>query len=276
MALTLAIGWTMPVLGQGTTETQVPPASPEVAPAARQPSVPPAAEAPAVAPLTVTTDAPRAGATPQTPAEQKEIIIEPESPHTDRGEKSRVRLPPAGPGREAFLREFIRVDPRANSPFVGRESISAKEFYGRIGRTDLVAESDGQTRKRIWLMSAATLVMAGSVAGGLVVLGNAQNINDPHCLVNGVAGYNECVDRANQTTLIGGLIIGLGVVVGGGILTWALLTPEMVTPPEETVRLATEYNRNLAVRHRAPSGAQLQILPSIGPQGASLTARLTF
>ena len=106
--------------------------------------------------------------------------------------------------------------------------------------------------------------------------GNAQNINDPHCLVNGVAGYNECVDRANQTTLIGGLIIGLGVVVGGGILTWALLTPEMVTPPEETVHLATEYNRNLAVRHGAPSGAQLQILPSIGPQGASLTARLTF
>ena len=72
------------------------------------------------------------------------------------------------------------------------------------------------------------------------------------------------------------MIIGTAIVVAGGILTWGLLTPEMVTPSEETVRLATEYNRNLAVRHGAPSGAQLQILPSIGPQGASLTARITF
>jgi len=221
----------------------------------------------------VTTDAPRTGAAAQDP---KEIIIEAESPHTDRGEKSRVRLPPPGPGREAFLREFIRVDPRANAPFVGTEFLSAKEFYGRIGRTDLVAASDGQTRKRIWLMSAATLVTAAGVAGGVVVLGNAQNLNDPRCFSNGNVSYNDCVDRANQTTLIGGLMVGLAVVVGGGILTWALLTPEMVTPPEETVHLATEYNRKLAVRHGAPEGAQLEILPSFGPKGGSLAFRLTF
>ena len=111
---------------------------------------------------------------------------------------------------------------------------------------------------------------------GVVVLGNVQNLNDPACFVNGQASYNNCVDRSKQTTLIGGLIIAGAVAVGGGILTWALTTPEMVTPSRETVRLATEYNRNLAIRHGAPSGAKLELLPSIGPGGASLSARLTF
>jgi hypothetical protein len=274
IAMTLAIAWTMPVLAQGTTEIQVPPSPAPAAPAA--PAARPAA------PLTVTGD------TPATPAAQmkapaagpagdpNEIIVESEGPNTDRGEGNRVRLPPPGPGRQAFLRDYIRVDPRANAPFVGTEFLSAKEFYGRIGRTDLVDASDARTRKRIWLMAAATLVTAAGVGVGAVVLGNAQSLNDPACFTNSNTSYNECVDRANQSTLIGGLIIGTAVAVGGGILTWALLTPEMVTPSEETVRLATEYNRKLAVRHGAPAGARLEILPSFGPKGASLSARLTF
>ena len=159
---------------------------------------------------------------------------------------------------------------------MGHEVISASEFYGRIGRPDLVAASDGQTRKRIWLMALATAVTAAGVTTGVVVLGNTQNLNDPACFVNGQTSYNDCVDRSKQTTLIGGLIIAGAVAVGGGILTWALITPEMVTPSQETVRLATEYNRNLAIRHGAPSGAKLELLPSIGPGGASLSARLTF
>jgi hypothetical protein len=298
IALALAIAWSVPAFAQGQPEIQVPetpppaaapapspaPAVPAAAPApAAPPTVTgdtppaaPAAAAPAAVPLTVTGDAGRSGPAVQQPADPKEIIVESDSPHTDRGEGNRVRLPPPGPGRQAFLKDYIRVDPRANAPFVGTDFLSAKEFYGRLGRTDLVAASDSQTAKRIWLMSAATLVTVAGVAGGVMILGNAQSLNDPRCFANGNVSYNDCVNRANETTLLGGLIIGLAVAVGGGILTWALLTPEMVTPPEETVRLATEYNRKLAVRHGAPEGAQLQFLPSVGPKGASLSFRLSF
>jgi hypothetical protein len=279
IALTLAIAWSTPVLSQGTTGAQVPP-EPTSTPAASTDPAPSSAPlttpAPATsqAPLRVQAPAgkPVGGATTDPP---DIIIIDPEGPGTDRGESSRVRLPPPGPGREAFIRDFLRVDPKSNTPFVGHEVISASEFYGRIGRPDLVAASDGQTRKRIWLMALATAVTAGGVTAGVVVLGNAQSLNDPACFVSQTS-YNNCVDRSKQTTLIGGLMIAGAVAVGGGILTWALTTSEMVTPPQETVRLATEYNRNLAIRHGAPSGAKLELLPSIGPGGASLSARLTF
>jgi hypothetical protein len=272
IALTLAVACSAPALAQ---ETATPPGpvvtepAPSSAPLTTQ--GPPAASP---APLTIQAPAgkPAGGATNDPP----EIIVDPEGPGTDHGESSRVRLPPPGPGREAFLRDFLRVDPKSNTPFVGNKEMSASDFYGRIGRPDLVAASDGQTRKRIWLMAAATLVTAAGVGAGVLVLSNAQSLNDPACFVNGNTSYNTCVDRNHQTTLIGGLIIAGAVAAGGGVLTWALTTQEMVTPSKETVRLATEYNRNLAVRHGAPAGATLQLLPSIGPQGASLSARLTF
>jgi hypothetical protein len=283
-ALALAIAWSVPAFAQGQPEIQVPQTPPPAAtpaPSTVSGDAPPAATAPAAAapaavPLTVTGEAGRSAPAMQQPANPNEIIVESDSPLTDRGEGNRVRLPPPGPGRQAFLKEYIRVDPRANAPFVGTDFLSAKEFYGRIGRTDLVAASDSQTAKRIWLMSAATLVTVAGVAGGVLVLSNAQSLNDPRCFSNGNTSYNDCVNRANETTLIGGLIIGLAVAVGGGILTWALLTSEMVTPPEETVRLATEYNRKLSVRHGAPEGVQLQFLPSVGPKGASFALRLSF
>ena len=284
IALALAVAGSMPAFAQGQPEIQVPQTPPPAAaPAAAAPqTAPPAATAPAAAapaavPLTVTGDSTRSGPAVQKSADPNEIIIESDESKTNRGEGHRVRLPPPGPGRQAFLKEYIRVDPRANAPFRGTDFLSAKEFYTQIDRPDLVAASDSQTAKRIWLMSAATLVTVGGIAGGVIVLGNAQNLNDPRCFANGNTSYNDCVNRANQTTLIGGLIIGLAVAVGGGILTWALLTPEMVTPPEETVRLATEYNRKLSVRHGAPpDAAQLQFLPSVGPKGASLSFRLSF
>jgi hypothetical protein len=49
----------------------------------------------------------------------------------------------------------------------------------------------------------------------------------------------------------------------------------MVTTPKETVRLATEYNLALAQKHGA-TGSRLQIVPSLSPGHAGLTARVSF
>jgi hypothetical protein len=204
-----------------------------------------------------------------------EILIESTGPNAQHGDSTRVPMPPEGPGRQAFLEEFIRINPRDNEATAGGRTLSAYDFYNRVGRSDLAVQADERTRQKIWLISGSVLSLAAGATIGAVVIGNAQNVNVPECVAGGAPTYNECVDRNTRTTLIGSVIIGAGVVVGASLLTWACLIPEMVTTPDETVRLATGFNRDLARKYGA-TGASFQILPSIAPGYAGLSARLTF
>jgi hypothetical protein len=204
-----------------------------------------------------------------------EILIDATGPNAKHGESTRVPLPPEGPGRQAFLADFITVNPRENEVSSNGRSLSAFDFYNRVGRPDLAAQADEHTRQRIWLISGSVLTLAAGTAAGIIVINNAQNLNDPACFVNNNQSYNECVDRSKATTLHGSLIIGAGVVVAASLLTWAFLIPEMVTTPEETVHLATQYNRELSKKYGA-TGARLRIVPSLAPGYAGLTARVTF
>lgn len=207
-----------------------------------------------------------------------EIIIDPNGPGAQVGDPNRVPLPPAGPGRDAFMAQFIRVIPNDNEAMLGNHAISASEFYTRVNRPDLVARAEERTRQRIWLIAGSAVVLAAGVTTGVVVIGNAQNVNDPACFVNGNVSYNDCVDRHQTTTNTGIVILGATVVAAAGLLTWAMLIPEMVTPPEETVRLAAEYNRALGQKYGAgtPPGKSLRILPQLAPGYAGLTAQLRF
>jgi hypothetical protein len=49
----------------------------------------------------------------------------------------------------------------------------------------------------------------------------------------------------------------------------------MVTTPDETVKLATGYNRALGKKYGAP-GATFHLLPTFAPGYTGLVARLTF
>jgi hypothetical protein len=204
-----------------------------------------------------------------------EILIDVTGPNAKHGESTRVPLPPEGPGREAFLADFVTVNPRDNEASSNGRSISAFDFYNRVGRPDLAARTDERTRQRIWLISGSVLTFAAGTVAGIVVNNNAQNLNDPACFANNNHSYNDCVERSKATTLHGSIIIGAGVVVAASLLTWAFLIPEMVTPPEETLHLATQYNRELARKYGA-TGARLQIVPSLAPGYAGLTARFRF
>ena len=106
--------------------------------------------------------------------------------------------------------------------------------------------------------------------------GNAQNVSDPACFAQGVTSYNRCIDSAQKSSLYGALLIGGGVVVGGLLLTIAALTPDMVTTPEETSKLADHYNRNLVKRLNAVAEPRVSIAPVFGPGGGGLAARFTF
>ena len=217
------------------------------------------------------------GAGPGLAQEQQnpvEILVDPgPGKHED---SRRVVLPPEGPERDAVLQEFIRVDTRANEAFVNSRSLSAHDFYTRAGRPDLAARADERTRQRVWLIAGSVVTLAASATAGAIVLSNAQSLNDPACFVGATnVAYNDCVDRNNKTTTIGAGIILAGVVVSASLLTVALLIPEMVTTPEETLHLAIEANRALAQKHGAPQ-SRLELVPAIAPGYQGLAARLTF
>jgi hypothetical protein len=216
----------------------------------------------------------------QSPAQkppQEEEIVDPGGPGAHHGASTKVPLPPEGPAREAFLKEFISVDPRANETTLGGKPLSAFEFYRRVDRPDLAARADERTRQRVWLLSGSALILAGGVTAGAIEFATAQNLNAPICNSgsNPVGAYNACVDAHNQNKTIGMVLIITSVSLAAGLLTWALLIPEMVTTPEETVTLATTYNRGLSKKYGAP-GATFHLLPTFAPGYTGLVARLTF
>jgi len=202
-----------------------------------------------------------------------EILIDSTGPDSHHERRS-VPLPPEGPARDAFMRDFVVVDVQSNSTRVGTRALSATEFYTRVDRPDLAAQAEDQTRKRVWLMAEGGLVAAAGVAAGLVVMGNAKNTNDPSC-AHDIFTQNACVDSSTSATSAGALILGAGLVLGAGLFTWGVLTPDMVTTPTETVRLAADYNLALARKHGA-TGARLQLIPSLAPGQVGLLARVSF
>jgi hypothetical protein len=206
---------------------------------------------------------------------QEEEIVDPGGPGAHHGASTKVPLPPEGPAREAFLKEFISVDPRANETTLGGKPLSAFEFYRRVDRPDLADRADERTRQRVWLLSGSALILVAGVTAGAIEFATAQNLNAPACFTNGTVSYNACVDAHNQNKTIGMVLIITSVSLAAGLLTWALLIPEMVTTPEETVTLATTYNRGLSKKYGAP-GATFHLLPTFAPGYTGLVARLTF
>src|SRR5262249_7383948 len=160
--------------------------------------------------------------------------------------------------RDAFLKEFLMVDPRDNTVRNGPQTLSATDFYTRVERADLAARAEDRKRQRIWLMAGGGAVAIASTVAGILVMSSAQDSNVPACSTD-VVTYNRCLDSSAHTTNIGVAILAAGLTVGASLVTWGAFIPEMVTAPGETVRLATDYNLGLARKHGA-AGAQLQLV----------------
>lgn len=214
-----------------------------------------------------------AGALAQDRPGAGEILIDSTGPDAHH-ERRTVPLPPEGPERDAFMREFLVVDLQENSVRSGTRTLSAREFYDRVGRTDLAAQAEDRTRQRIWLMAGGGAIAAASVAAGIALMSTTKNLNSPSCAMN-VTVYNACVDSNKNTTTAGVFILVAGLGLGTGLITWGAFTPEMVTTSGETLRLVADHNLALGRKHGA-AGARLQLIPSIAPGYAGLQARLTF
>jgi len=197
---------------------------------------------------------------------------------TQPGKAVQEDVPAAGLAREVFYRDMLRIRPHRTEVYTqgGARQLSAVEFYRLVGRGDLAAASEARKGERGILYGFSFLTFAAGVASGIWVTSNAQNLNDPACFAQGTASYNRCVDSASKSNLYGALLIGSGVVVGGLLLTLAALTPDMVTTPEETAKLADQYNRNLVKRLNAAAEPRVSVAPVFGPGGGGLAARFRF
>jgi len=210
---------------------------------------------------------------------QPEIIIDAKQPPTvEREMTTGVVKPPPGPGRDAFDAQSIAVDPMQNTVSSGRKPLPARDFYQRVGRPDLVRWSEDRTRQRIWLISGGGLILAAGVLSGAYVMGTGPNTSSPECQNGDFNTYSGCISQAEKAQMTGAVLIGAGLALGGVLIIWGMSTPEMVTSPEETQKMATEYNRGLAEKNGASTSSQLrfQLLPAVAAGYAGLTAKLWF
>jgi hypothetical protein len=220
--------------------------------------------------------APPAG-TPPAASPLPETVIDVKQP--EREWSTGVEKPPAGPGREAFDREAISVDAILNEVKRNGKPYGAADFYRTVGRPDLAAWSEDRTRQRTWLIASGTIIAVAGVVTGIVVMGTGPDTNSPQCQTNDYADYTNCYDRASKAQMTGAFILGAGLAAGGVLFVWGMNIPEMVTPAEATLKMATDYNQSLSVKNggSAPSsGVKLRILPALGPGYAGLSAKLTF
>ena len=213
------------------------------------------------------------------PAEQRqpEIVIDVKQP--EREWSTGVEKPPPGPGREAFDAQAISVDAILNEVKRGGKPLPASDFYRLMNRPDLVSWSEDRTRQRIWLISSGTLVAVAGVVTGIFVMGSGPDTSSPECQTRQYQDYTNCYERASKAQMSGAFVLGASLAVGGVLFVWGMNIPEMVTPADQTLKMATEYNRALAVKNGAStpsSGVRFQLLPAVAPGYAGLAARLSF
>lgn len=192
--------------------------------------------------------------------------------------------PPVMPAEEAevsqvpqgFLDQALKVDVK-NRVTEGKAGapVTHRQLYERMGRIDLVTESDNRASRRLWLaVSAGVVAGIGGIVGGILI-GTAPRLNSVEC-ESDVRVYNDiCVPRAAQHNIAGTSVIAAGVVTGlllGTLAWWS--DPDVLTR-DQTTALVSSYNSQLAKRLRAkPQG--IKVLPIVTPDGAMLSASLRF
>jgi hypothetical protein len=213
------------------------------------------------------------------PAEPKQpdIVIDVKQPEQEWS--TGVEKPPPGAGRDAFDAQAVSVDAILNEVKRGGKPLPARDFYRLMERPDLVSWSEDRSRQRIWLISSGTVVALAGVVAGVFVMGTGPDTSSPECQTTRYQDYSNCLDQASKAQMTGAFILGASLAVGGVLFVWGMNIPEMVTPAEQTLKMATEYNRGLSVKHGGSppsSGVRFQLVPAVAPGYAGLAARLSF
>lgn len=175
-----------------------------------------------------------------------------------------------------FLDLALKVDGK-NQITEGRSEtpVSHRELFRRLGRTDLVTQSEDMQLRRTWfIVSAATLGVV-AVAAGTVLILTAPKLNSIAC-ESDVRIYNDvCVPRAAQHNWAGSATIVTGVLGAALLATLAYWSDPSILDRDQTSALVSSFNSQLArTLRQAPSG--LKVLPVVSPDGAFVAASARF
>lgn len=176
----------------------------------------------------------------------------------------------------AFFDDVLSWDPDAKQAVHGRQKtvLTRTEFFERVGRLDLIEQSNSLRARRITLAVAAGTVALGGLIGGIVLLAGSPDMNSAYC-VNNVANFNQCheINRVHQTGGIG-LIAG-SVATAALMATLAWWSSPDVVDSDEATHLVSQYNADLLKRLRASRGS-LKWMPVVSPDGAALAVAGQF
>ncbi|MBL8913776.1 MAG: hypothetical protein JNM17_23945 [Archangium sp.] len=201
------------------------------------------------------------------------LADEPSAPPVMSTEAAEVAQVPTG-----FLDQALKVNVK-NEITEGRSGnrLTHRQVFERMGRTDLIAESLAREQRRTLLAITGGIIAGVAIGAGITVIATGPKLASPECEAD-VRIYNEiCVPRANAHNYTGTAIIVGGVVTGLLLGTIAYWSDPNVLTRDETASLIGTYNSQLAKRLKnSPSGLKLKLMPSIGPDGAALTASLKF
>ncbi len=207
----------------------------------------------------------------------------------------------AGPNRpelRAFLRSYIAYDVSTGTATEGQAQVPVPrdELFRRLGRPDLIDAASSRRVERAVLLSAAAVSVVAGAIGAFAIMADSPDVNSAWCTPtiyvrnnkeiipkDAFKTYNEeCVPRVRAHMIWSGVAGVGGLFLGAGLLTWAINLPIDGAPRSTIAGLVATYNGSLRQRLREPGsteptpGARLEVTPSVGLNGGSVTARLTF
>jgi hypothetical protein len=123
----------------------------------------------------------------------------------------------------------------------GASVLTPRDFFGLVGRTDLVQRSESNLTRRRWFVGSAIAVAVAGIALGVVLLALTPDPNAPYC-VSSVQRSQQCDEQIGLYNRGGIISISSGVVLGGVLAVLGLLNNPDVRSPKELVLMVDAYN----------------------------------
>jgi hypothetical protein len=134
-----------------------------------------------------------------------------------------------------------RVEMVDDHIYRGASVLTPRDFFGLVGRTDLVQRSESNLVRRRWLVGSAIAVAVVGVALGVVLLALTPNGNAPYC-VSTVERSQQCDEQIGLYNRGGIISISSGLVLGGVLAALGILSNPDVLSPKELTPMVDAYN----------------------------------
>lgn len=206
--------------------------------------------------------------TPPPEATAPPVVSEPPAPPT-------AEPPAAVPS--SFYDRMLTVDTKGRV-YEGRARtlLPARDVFGRMGRTDLLEQSNTLSRRRTGLAVSAAILGVASVAVGVSLIALAPWPGTPVCEAD-VFYYNDvCVPRYHAYQNAGSAVLVAGLISSAVLAGLAWNTNPDVLNRDEMTKLVSAYNAKMKKSLVGIDPSSLRIAPWVGPNGGGVAAMMRW